>query len=65
LQFYFKGKFNFVFYSRTSSDMSRIELILRHPIHVVGERTTDQPFERHGTSIRKHPLSIETMLLGA
>jgi len=44
--------------------ISRIELILRHPIHVVGERTTDQPFERHGTSTRKHPLSM-TMLLGA
>lgn len=42
--------------------MSRIELILRHSVYVVGERTMDRPFERHGTSTRKYPLSTTTLL---
>lgn len=30
-------------------------LSLEHPVHVAGERTTDQLFERHGTSVGARP----------
>lgn len=33
-----------------------------YPIDILSERTMDQPFERHGTSIRKRPTSMTTLL---
>lgn len=32
-----------------------MRLGLGHPIHNAGERTTDQPFGRHGTSVGARP----------